>query len=82
MEVAHIEQKFIDFTPTPSNQLKDTIRFNEGKLTYQTADILKHKLEEQGAIVMVTRPKQNYTAFQITYDDWIIKRKKLFWIAY
>lgn len=77
MEVARIEQKFIDFTPTPSNQLKDTIRFNEGKLTYQTADILKHKLEEQGAIVMVTRPKQNYTAFQITYEDWIIKRKKI-----
>lgn len=76
MEVARIEQKFIDFTPTPLNQLKDTIRFNEGKLTYQTADILKHKLEEQGAIVMVTRPKQNHTAFQITYEDWIIKRKK------
>lgn len=77
MEVARIEQKFIDFTPSPSNQLKDTVRFNEGRLTYQTADILKHKLQEQGAIVMITRPKQNYTAFQITYEDWIIKRKKI-----
>ncbi len=76
MEVARIEQKFIDFSPSPQNGLKDTIRFNEGRLTYQTAHILKHKLEEQGAIVMLTRPQQNYTAFQMTYDDWILKRKK------
>lgn len=76
MDVAHIEQKFIDFLPSPQNGLKDTIRFNEGRLTYQTAHILKHKLEEQGAMVMLTRPQQNYTAFQMTYDDWIAKRKK------
>lgn len=76
MEVARIEQKFIDFAPSPHNNLKDTIRFNEGRLTYQTAYILKHQLEEQGAIVMVTRPQQNYTAFQMTYDDWMTKRKK------
>lgn len=76
MEVARIEQKFIDFSPSPQNNLKDTIRFNEGRLTYQTAYILKKKLEEQGAIVMLTRPQQNYTAFQMTYDDWIAKRKK------
>jgi N-acetylmuramoyl-L-alanine amidase len=76
MDVARIEQKFIDFSPSPQNGLKDTIRFNEGRLTYQTAHILKHKLEEQGAVVMLTRPQQNYTAFQMTYDDWIAKRKK------
>lgn len=76
MDVARIEQKFIDFSPSPQNNLKDTVRFNEGRLTYQTAYILKKKLEEQGAIVMLTRPQQNHTAFQITYDDWIAKRKK------
>ncbi len=74
---ARVEQKFIDFSPSSSNLLKDTVRFNEGKLTYQTATILKHKLEEQGAIVMVTRPQQNFTAFQITYDTWFVKRKKI-----
>jgi len=74
---ARVEQKFIDFSPSSSNLLKDTVRFNEGTLTYQTATILKHKLEEQGAIVMVTRPQQNYTAFQITYDTWFVKRKKI-----
>ncbi len=76
MEVARIEQKFIEFIPSPLNTLKDTIRFNEGVLTFQTAEILKQRLLEQGANVMVTRPKQNYTSFQITYDDWISKRKK------
>jgi N-acetylmuramoyl-L-alanine amidase len=76
MEVARIEQKFIDFSPSSQNTLKDTIRFNEGRLTYQTSHILKYKLEEQGAIVMLTRPQQNCTAFQMTYDDWITKRKK------
>jgi len=76
METARIEQKFIDFHPSASNSLKDTIRFNEGTLTYQTADILRQMLLEQGAIVMVTRPKQNYTAFQMSYDDWLSKRKK------
>jgi N-acetylmuramoyl-L-alanine amidase len=77
MTDARVEQKFIDFSPSASNLLKDTIRFNEGTLTYQTAIILKHKLEEEGAIVMVTRPQQNYTSFQITYDTWFMKRKKI-----
>lgn len=76
MQTARIEQKFIDFHPSAANALKDTIRFNEGTLTYQTAEILKHLLLEQGAIVMVTRPKQNYTSFQMSYDDWLARRKK------
>ncbi len=76
MQTARVEQKFIEFQPSAFNNLKDTVRFNEGSLTYQTAEILRQRLLEQGAIVMVTRPKQNYTAFQITYDEWITKRKK------
>lgn len=77
MQTARIEQKFIDFSPSPLNSLKDTVRFNEGTLTFQTAEILKQRLLEQGAIVMVTRPKQNFTSFQLTYDDWLLKRKKI-----
>jgi N-acetylmuramoyl-L-alanine amidase len=76
MQTARIEQKFIDFHPSATNSLKDTVRFNEGTLTFQTAEILKQLLLEQGAIVLVTRPKQNYTSFQISYDDWLSKRKK------
>lgn len=77
MQTARIEQKFIDFHPSAANSLKDTVRFNEGTLTFQTAEVLRQLLLEQGAIVMVTRPKQNYTSFQLSYDDWIIKRKKI-----
>ena len=76
MRTARIEQKFIEFIPSPLNNLKDTIRFNEGYLTYQTAEILKQQLLEQGAVVMVTRPNQNSTSFQVSYEDWFIKRKK------
>lgn len=76
MQTAHIEQKFIEFMPSAANALKDTIRFNEGSLTFQTAEILRQLLLEQGATVMLTRPKQNYTSFQVSYDDWLAKRKK------
>lgn len=76
MQTARIEQKFIYFAPSAANSLKDTIRFNEGTLTFQTAEVLRLLLLEQGAIVMVTRPKQNYTSFQLSYDDWFLKRKK------
>lgn len=75
---ARVEQKFICFAPSAQNTLKDTIQFNEGFLTFATAEILKHKLEEQGAIVMLSRPQQNYTAFDITYNDWYnVKRVKV-----
>lgn len=75
---AKIEQKFIEFIPDSGSVLKDTIRFNEGKLTFQTAEILKQQLEQQGAIVFLTRPQQNYTAFNIDYQKWYdTKRKKV-----
>ncbi len=77
METARTEQKFIEFIPSAINHLRDTIRFNEGYLTFQTAQILKNFLLENGAEVMVTRPKQNFTSFQITYDDWFVNRKKI-----
>jgi N-acetylmuramoyl-L-alanine amidase len=67
---ARVEQKFICFAPSPLNNFKDTLQFNEGFLTHATAQILKHQLEEQGAIVMLTRAQQNYTAFGLTYNDW------------
>lgn len=77
MAEARIEQKFICFAPNTSTTYKDTIAFNEGWLTYNTAFVLKYKLEEQGAVVFVTRSLQNYTTFNVTYTDWFIKRKKI-----
>lgn len=76
MQTARIEQKFIEFKPSSANTLKDTVRFNEGTLTFQTAAILRQLLLEQGATVMLTRPQQNYTAFQISYEQWLATRRK------
>ncbi len=75
---AKVEQKFIEFIPDSGSTLKDTICFNEGKLTFQTAELLKQQLEQQGATVFVTRTQQNYTAFNVTYQNWFdTKRKKV-----
>ncbi len=74
---ARVEQKFICFAPSPLNNFKDTLQFNEGFLTYATAQILKYQLEEQGAIVMLTRPEQNYTAFGLTYTDWYNTKRSI-----
>ncbi len=73
---AKVEQKFIEFIPDSSSILKDTIRFNEGTLTFQTAELLKQRLEQQGATVFVTRTRQNYTAFNITYQNWFDRKRK------
>lgn len=75
---AKVEQKFIEFIPDSASTLKDTIRFNEGRLTFLTAELLKQQLEQQGATVFVTRTQQNYTAFNNTYQNWFdTKRKKV-----
>lgn len=76
MAMARIEQKYLDFYPGPQNKLKDSVHIGEGMLTYNTAAILKQKLVEQGADVFVTRPQQNCSAFQMTYDDWLKLKKK------
>ncbi|MBS1638355.1 MAG: N-acetylmuramoyl-L-alanine amidase [Bacteroidetes bacterium] len=75
-DMAHIEQKFLDFGPNAANTLKDSIHIAEGILTYNTAAILKNKLTAKGAQVFVTRPQQNFSAFQVTYDTWYKQRRK------
>jgi N-acetylmuramoyl-L-alanine amidase len=68
MKTAVLEKKSLQFTY--NNQ---TIAIAEGILTLQTALILKHLLEEQGAEVMLTRDKPNQTAFGITFKEWLEK---------
>jgi len=76
MAMARLEQKFLDFAPGSANTLKDTVHIAEGILTYNTAYILRKKLEEQGATVFVTRPGQGLTAFGISYADWLLRKKR------
>lgn len=46
------------------------IQLEEGNLTFATANILKKKLEAQGAIVMLTRPDTGVSSLGITYYEW------------
>jgi len=48
----------------------DSIRLVEGNLTFFTAQILKKKLEDQGAIVILSRPDTGISALDITYQEW------------
>ncbi len=71
---AKIEQKYLYF---PKSNLKnDSIKLFESELNYQTANILKKKLEDQGATVFLTREKANYTSFNTTYQTWLKTNKK------
>jgi N-acetylmuramoyl-L-alanine amidase len=73
--MAFIEGKNLKFTKKKYPELKqDSILIAEGILTYATTLILKMQLENEGAEVFITR-SENKTAFGITYDEWISKRK-------
>ena len=76
LKEARVEQKFIEFIPNDLSSIKDTIRFNEGALTFQTAIILKEQLEQLGAQVFVSRTQQNYTSFNVTYQHWFDSKRK------
>ena len=70
MGMARTEQKFLHFTKQHNSTLKqDSIDIAEGVLTYQTARILKHLLEEKGVTVGLTR-KENSTSFGYSFEEW------------
>lgn len=71
---AKIEQKFLYFAKDSLNS--DSIKLFESELNFQTATILKKKLEELGAQVLLTREKSNYTSFNLTFQDWMKNHKK------
>lgn len=71
---AKIEGKYLYFPEDPSHK-EDSVKLVEGQLTFFTAQLLKNMLEEEGATVMMTRPGQNTTAFDISYDAWYNNRR-------
>lgn len=75
-EMAFTEQKYLRFVKDSFPQLPvDSMKLQEGVLTYATACLLKKQLEEQGALVVLTRG-ENKTVFGTTYSEWLSKRKK------
>jgi len=73
-EDSKVEGKYVKLVNEKSRK-KDTITLVEGQLTFFTAQVLKKMLEEQGAKVILSRPKENTTAFNQTYADWYTHRR-------
>ena len=71
---AKIEQKYLYFAKNNANN--DSIKLFESELNFETASILKKKLEDQGATVFLTRNNANYTSFNTTYQNWFNKKRK------
>ncbi|MBK6835947.1 MAG: hypothetical protein IPG89_17435 [Bacteroidetes bacterium] len=76
-EMSVLEQKYLRFIKDSVPDLPvDSIHISEGILTFATAQILKKQLEEQGALVWLTRD-DNKTSFGITYQEWLSTRKQI-----
>jgi N-acetylmuramoyl-L-alanine amidase len=73
-EDSKVEGKYVKLVNEKARR-KDTITLVEGQLTFLTAQVLKNMLEEQGAKVILSRPKENTTAFNQTYADWYKNRR-------
>ena len=78
MEEAKMEKKFIEMKANEKTGLKKDISLIEAQLTFETTALLKIKLEEQGGIVLLTRPNYHGTAFEIdfppsstAFDQWM-----------
>jgi len=70
LETAKMEKKWVEMKANPLKGIKENIQLIEGELTLATAQILKKKLEAQGATVMLTRDKPNISSFGIDFRRW------------
>jgi N-acetylmuramoyl-L-alanine amidase len=69
VEMGDLEKKQIKFKKDSLHGINDSIEITEGILTYATAQLLKQKLEAEGAEVLITR-KNNGSAFGKTFYQW------------
>lgn len=70
MAMGKTEQKFLDFPAKDSAGKPVQVQLVEGQLTWETAALLKRKLEKAGASVMITRPGPGLSAFGTGFSDW------------
>lgn len=73
---AQSEQKFLFFVPDSIKNPRDTVKIFESLLTFNTAYILKKRLEEQGAEVFITRDQADFTSFNCSFQTWIKDYRK------
>lgn len=65
-ETAVAESRFVELYGVE----KEVIRFFEGELTLSTSLVLRDSLERLGAEVMLTREKPNFSALDMSYEEW------------
>lgn len=68
---AQAEQKFLFFVKDSAGANPDTVKLFESLLTFHTASVLKAMLEEQGAIVFMSREAADHTSFGCNFRDWL-----------
>lgn len=73
---ADIEQKFLYFVKDSLLFPNDSIKLFESALTFNTAQLVKLMLEEEGAEVLLTRNQNNFTSFNCTYTHWMATHKQ------
>ena len=70
IETAKMEKKCVEMKPNSAKGIIAPIQLIEGNLTFETAKILKKKLEREGARVVITRFKPGISAFGVTFQKW------------
>jgi len=75
LQEAKFEQKYLYFPSTKLGGLGDSVKLFESSLTFNTAQILKQMLEDQGADVMLTRDLGNHTSFNCTFTEFLSRHK-------
>lgn len=74
---SHLEERYIEMVQLDENQTPNTIEFDEGMLSFLTAYYLKLLLEQEGAIVYMTREEIGCGVYEEDFFDWLRKKPHL-----
>ena len=74
-ETARLERKYVYFKEGTEG-LDESIKIIEGRLTLQTAQVLRKLLEDDGASVYLTRQAYEMGALNTSFDNWLNKNFK------
>lgn len=70
-KTAKLEGKYVELLKKENPELTTDIQLVESILNYQTAKLLKGKLEAKGAIVLMTRENKGHSAMGYSFTTWL-----------
>jgi N-acetylmuramoyl-L-alanine amidase len=70
-DFAILEQRYIKMANTKPAEAKQMILFKEGTLALMTALLLKQWLEEEGALVLLTKEKDGQAVYDRLFFEWL-----------